>query len=90
MKLPNNLPHNAKSNIMRLKKCGVYVAFIRELKNRSGKVFQHRLIELLSYDRNLIDFAFIWDRTKDGWEFWSKKNKEINDMTFYGFETTIK
>ena len=60
---------------MRLKKCGVYVAFIRELKNRSGKVFQHRLIELLSYDRNLIDFAFIWDRTKDGWEFWSKKNK---------------
>ena len=56
----------------------------------AGKVFQNRLIELLSYERNLIDFAFIWDRTKDGWEFWANKNNEINDMTFYGFEKTIK
>ena len=90
MKLPIKLPHNAKSNIMRLKKCGVYVAFIRDLKNRSGNAFQHRLIEMLSYDRDIIDFAFIWDKTKEGWEFWDKKNQEVNDMTFYGFEKTIK
>lgn len=90
MKLPIKLPHIAKSNIMKLKKCGVYVAFIRELKKRSGKTFQNRLIELLSYDRDIIDFGLIWDETKEGWEFWDEKNQEVNDMTFYGFEKTIK
>ena len=90
MKLPIKLSHNAKSNIKKKKKCGVYVAFIRELKKRSGKTFQNRLIELLSYDRDIIDFGLIWDETKEGWEFWDEKNQEVNDMTFYGFETTIK
>lgn len=90
MKLPIKLPHIAKSNIMRLKKCGVYVAFMRELKKRSGKTFQNRLIELLSYDRDIIDFALIWRETKEGFEFWDKKNQEVNDMTFYGVEKTIK
>ena len=74
-------------NIMKLKRLGVLIPFMREAKKRF-KTFDNsdfQQIINMSHSSEVINFALVWAATKEGWEFWNKKNKslKISDLFLY-------
>lgn len=57
-----------------LKKKRLWSEFKREFKNKKNDDFNDYII--MSDSLNVIIYAFLWEHTKRGYDFWEKLNKE--------------
>lgn len=74
------LTKSGKKSISLLKQLRIYTPYMAAIKKQRN---ERRIINILNHSNvELINTGFLWSETKEGGDFWFKKDDEIKKLYF--------